>query len=213
VIKNLNKIPLFLVEYPKNNLSFQVVINLYFNNQVMKIIKKIASIILGLIALLLIIALFVNKEYAVVREVKINKPKSEVFGYVKYLKNQDNYSVWAKMDPLMKKEYKGTDGTVGFVSAWDSNVKDVGKGEQEITKITDGERLDVELRFFKPFKSTDYAYMITENISNNETKVLWGFKGKMPYPMNLMLLCMNMDKMLGKDLETGLQNLKSTLEK
>jgi hypothetical protein len=43
--------------------------------------------------------------------------------------------------------------------------------------------------------------------------VLWGFKGKMPYPMNLMLLCMNMDKMLGKDLGTGLQNLKSTLEK
>lgn len=179
----------------------------------MKILKKIALVVLGLIILLLIIALFVKKDYAVVREVTINKPTHEVFDYIKYLKNQDNYSVWAKMDPNMKKEYRGTDGTVGFISAWDSNVKDVGAGEQEIKKITDGQRLDVELRFLKPFKSTDYAYMITQNVSDNQTKVMWGFTGKMPYPMNLMLVCMNMDKMLGKDLETGLSNLKTTLEK
>jgi hypothetical protein len=31
--------------------------------------------------------------------------------------------------------------------------------------------------------------------------------------MNFMLLCMNMDNMLGKDLETGLTNLKNVLEK
>jgi hypothetical protein len=179
----------------------------------MKILKRIALAILGLIVLLLIIALFVKKDYAVVREITINKPTQEVFDYIKYLKNQDNYSVWAKMDPNMKKEYRGNDGAVGFVSAWDSNVKNVGTGEQEITKITDGERLDVELRFMKPFKSTDYAYMITSNVSDNQTNVKWGFMGKMPYPMNLMLICMNMDKMLGKDLETGLTNLKSTLEK
>jgi hypothetical protein len=179
----------------------------------MKILKKITMVILGLIALLLIVALFVKKEYAVVREVTINKPRQVVFDYVKYLKNQDNYSVWAKLDPNMKKDYSGTDGTLGFVSAWESNVKDVGSGEQEITKITDGERLDMELRFLKPFKSTDFAYIITENVSDNQTKVMWGFTGKMPYPMNIMLLCMNMDKMLGNELQTGLNNLKSTLEK
>lgn len=179
----------------------------------MKILRKIAIVILSLIALLLVVALFVRKDYAVVREVTINKPSQEVFDYVKFLKNMDNYSVWAKLDPNMKKEYRGTDGTVGFVSAWESNVKNVGTGEQEITKIVPGQRLDVELRFVKPFKSTDYAYMITENVSDNQTKVMWGFTGKMPYPMNLMLLCMNMDKMLGNDLEIGLNNLKSTLER
>jgi hypothetical protein len=31
--------------------------------------------------------------------------------------------------------------------------------------------------------------------------------------MNLMLVFMNMDKMLGQDLETGLNNLKRELEK
>jgi 50S ribosomal subunit-associated GTPase HflX len=31
--------------------------------------------------------------------------------------------------------------------------------------------------------------------------------------MNLMLLCVNMDKMMGKDLQTGLNNLKTVREK
>ena len=62
----------------------------------------------------------------------INKTKSEVFAYIK---NQNNYSVWNKKDPNSKIEYKGEDGTDGFVASWDSNMKDVGKGEQEIKKI------------------------------------------------------------------------------
>jgi hypothetical protein len=43
--------------------------------------------------------------------------------------------------------------------------------------------------------------------------VNWGFNGKMPYPMNLMLAFMNMDEMLGKDLQDGLNNLKIIFEK
>ncbi len=55
--------------------------------------------------------------------------------------------------------------------------------------------------------------MITESSSENATKVKWGFSGRMDYPMNLMLLFMNMEEMLGKDLDKGLQNLKAVLEK
>jgi hypothetical protein len=179
----------------------------------MKIFRKILLGFVIIIALALIIPLFTHKEYAVVREISINKPKAQVFEYVKYLKNQNEFSVWARMDPSMKKEFRGTDGTVGFVSAWNSQDENVGKGEQEIKKISDGERIDYELRFIEPFEATDYAYMITENENDNATKVKWGFNGKMDYPMNMMLLVMDMDKMLGKDLETGLQNLKSNLEK
>lgn len=179
----------------------------------MKILKWILIVIAIIIVLPLIVALFVKKDYTVERELVINKPKMEVFSYVKFLKNQDNYSKWATMDLNMKKEYKGTDGEVGFISAWDSEKEDVGKGEQEIKKITEGERIDTELRFIEPFESTDMAYMSTESVSENETKVKWGFYGKMEYPMNLMCLFMDMDKMLGPDLEEGLSNLKKVLEK
>lgn len=179
----------------------------------MKILKKILLGIVGIIVLLLIIAVFVKKEYAVEREVTINKPKQEVFDYVKMVKNQDNYSVWNQKDPNSKKSATGTDGTVGFIYAWDSDNKDVGKGEQEIKKISEGERVDFELRFERPFKATDNAYMTTEDAGENQTKVRWGFNGKMPYPMNLFLLFMDMDKMLGGDLQSGLDNLKTILEK
>jgi uncharacterized membrane protein len=179
----------------------------------MKILKKILAILAIIIVALLIVALFAKKDYAVEKEVVINKPNQEVFDYIKLLKNQNNYSKWATMDANMKKEFRGTDGTVGFVSSWDSDVKDVGKGEQEIKKITEGKRIDYELRFIKPFESTEQTYMATEALSENQTKVKWGFSGRMNYPMNLMLLFMNMEKMVGDDLQTGLNNLKNILEK
>ena len=66
--------------------------------------------------------------------------------------------------------------------------------------------MDIKLRFKIPFEAQDDAYMTTETITENQTKVKWGFKGSMPYPMNLMILFCDMDKMIGKDLATGLTN-------
>lgn len=179
----------------------------------MKIIKITLYIIAAIIALFLVVALFVEKDYKVVRQVEINQSKAEVYEFTKYLKNQNLYSVWATADPNMKKEYRGTDGEVGFVSAWDSEMDDVGKGEQKITKITDGERIDYELRFIEPFEAKDLAYMTFNAVGDSTTLVKWGFDGHMNYPMNMMLLFMDFDAMLGKDLEMGLQNLKVLLEK
>ena len=177
----------------------------------MKILKKILIVAVIIIAIPLIIALFVKKEYSIEREITINKPQKEVFNYVKYLKNQDYYSKWVMTDPEMKKDFRGTDGTEGFVYAWDSKNKNAGKGEQEITKITEGERLDIEVRFEKPFEGIATTPITTEALSENQTKVKWGMNGKSKYPMNFMNLFM--DNMLGKDLEKSLTNLKGILEK
>jgi hypothetical protein len=179
----------------------------------MKIVRIILICLAIIIAIPLLIALFVHKEYAVEREVTINRPKQEVYDYVKYLRNQNNYSKWANMDPNMKKEFSGTDGTIGFVSAWDSDKKDVGSGEQEIKNIHEGDRIDYEIRFKKPFASVASSYMQTQSEGGNQTKVKWGFNGHMPYPMNIMLVFMDMNKMIGNDLQTGLDNLKTIMEK
>lgn len=178
----------------------------------MKLIKRIIFGLLIVIALLLIIAIFVEKEYTVQREVIINKPKTEVFDYIKFLKNQDNYSKWNKLDNNMKKTYKGTDAQVGFTYRWEGN-EDVGVGEQEILAIHEGKQIDFDLRFIEPIKSHSKASMGTESISENETKVFWRIDGKMNYPFNLFLLTMNADEMIGGDLEEGLKNLKNVLEK
>lgn len=178
----------------------------------MKILKRIVIIIGAVFALLLIAGLFVNSEFSVQREVHINRSRAEVFDYLRLLKNQDKFSVWLMRDPDMKKEYRGTDGTVGFVSAWDSEKKEVGKGEQEIKGIEENERIDFELRFKEPFESTDHAYIVTESIDPGHTKVKWGFDGKMSYPMNIVLLFVDMEAELGSQLNTSLMNLKAILE-
>lgn len=179
----------------------------------MSILLTIIGIIAGVVILLLIIALFTKKEYSVVREIVINSPVQQVFNYIRLLKNQDNYSVWNKLDPGMKKTYSGTDGSIGFTYAWDSTNKQAGKGEQAITEIREPEKMGMDLHFIKPFEGRAVAYMTTTPLTAAQTKVRWGLDSKMNYPMNIMLLFMNMDKMLGKDLALGLENLKIIMEK
>ncbi|UTW68279.1 SRPBCC family protein [bacterium SCSIO 12643] len=177
----------------------------------MVMLKKIILAIVAIVALVLIVAAIVPSEYSVKREVVIQRSNQEVFDYIKYLKNQDNFSTWAQKDPNMEKTFTGEDGKVGFTSHWNSEVEDVGEGEQEIMKIEDGKRIDFQLRFIKPFEATDMAYMTTEDMGG-QTKVVWGFDGNMPYPSNLMLLFMDFEQMLGPELQTGLNNLKSIME-
>lgn len=164
-----------------------------------------------LILLLLVIGLFTRKGYSIERDIIINKPVSEVFQHLRFLKNQDHFSKWVMMDPNLKKSYRGTDGTVGFVYAWEGNKK-AGKGEQEIKQIKEGERLDIEIRFKEPFEAIASTPFTTESLPGNQTKVRWGLTSEMKYPMNVMLLFMNIEKMLGKDLEVSLSNLKRVLE-
>jgi hypothetical protein len=178
----------------------------------MNILLTIILAFAGFIVILLLIGFFSRKDYSAGREIIINKPKAIVFDYLRILKNQNKWSVWGSMDPDMKMSFTGTDGTEGFISAWESDNKNVGKGEQEILKIVEGERLDYEMRFIKPFKSISWSFIITTAINDNQTRVHWGFSGKMNYPSNLMLLFMNMEKMIGNDFEKGLQNLKAKLE-
>jgi hypothetical protein len=179
----------------------------------MKILKVIGLIIVGIIALALITAAFTKKEFAVKREIAIDKSAPEVFNFIKYLKNQDRFSVWALKDPAMKKELKGTDATVGAMASWDSANEEVGKGEQTITAMKEGERIDLELHFIEPFEGHDRAYFSTIALDSLHTNVVWGFDGKMEYPMNLMLLFLDMEGLIGKDLQQGLENLKGILEK
>lgn len=177
----------------------------------MGILLTILAVIAGIIALLLLIALLTKKEFTLKKEVVINRSKQDVFNYLKLIKNQEKYSVWVMRDPNVKIVYTGTDGTVGFKSSWESNDKNVGIGEQEIIKIIDGESMEVEIRFKKPFEATNYALTTLTNKEDSKTKLTQVFYGKSKFPMNLMNLMM--DKMVGGDMQKNLENLKNNLER
>ena len=145
------------------------------------------------------------------REVTINCPHSEVFAYLKPLGNFRNWNPFLRKDPNTKVVTRGQDTQIGFVTSWEGN-REVGTGEQEITRIIEGKQIDFELRFKKPFAATNQAYFAAEPVGNAQTRVRWGISGKSPFPMNLLGLIFNSEKIIGKEFDWGLNKLKSILE-
>jgi hypothetical protein len=173
----------------------------------------ILVIILIIIAIPFVVALFLDQEYVIEKDIAINRTPQEVFGYIKLLKNAGTYNKWVMQDPNLKKEFRGTDGAVGFVYGWDSDMKNVGKGEQEITHIKEGQQIDYVIRFVKPFQGTSYAFLKTAPLPGGQSKVTWIFKGIRNYPMRIFHFLLNLKKVLGRDLQESLVNLKTVLEK
>ena len=176
----------------------------------MKILKVIGIGILGLIALLLLIALFIPNDYTVSVSTTIDRPRQVVFDYAKLVKNQEDYSIWVMQDPNVKMDYQGVDGTVGFKASWNSKDDNVGEGSQQITAITE-DRIDVDLHFVRPMKGEAKVSTFLESLSEDETKITVEFYGKSSYPMNLMNF---VGAKFINDAETqNLANLKKILEK
>ena len=172
----------------------------------MKILKYILFTILGILAVVLIAAAILPKDFHAGSEISINKPSQEVFDYVKLLKNQTNYDNWSRQDPDIQKEYTGTDGTPGFTYIWKS--KKVGDGKQVITNITEGKRIDMDL-YFDNDGDASKSFIQVDSISANESKVSWAVDGEIPYPFNVMTLFYDMNN----DFKEGLERLKGILEK
>ena len=169
-------------------------------------------IIGGIIAAIVFAGLIMSKEMIIERNIVISKPLSEIYEYLRLMKHQDNFSVWNMTDPNMSKSFKGTDGTVGCVYSWDSSTnKNVGAGEQEILSLEEGKSINYEVRFKRPMKNVAKSSFVLNFVSESQTNVMWGFYGPSKFPLNIMKGVM--EKMLGKDLQKSLENLKELLEK
>ena len=176
----------------------------------MYIIITVLFVLAGIIALLLISAFFMKREHYVKRDIIINAPSQKVFDYLRLLKNQDEFNENAKAGPDRKKEFKGTDGTVGYIYSWSGN-KNAGEGEKEIKNIVEGKSIEMEIRFVKPMTVTATIIMETASLSDNQTKVNWSNAGTLKYPVNIFIPMM--EKSVAKDMDTSLLTLKNILEK
>lgn len=177
----------------------------------MKILKKILIGIAILIGLVLLIAAFTKKSYTIQREVVVARSPLDVYDYIRINKNQVDYNAWYKMDPATRIEVRGTDGEVGSVWAWDSEI--TGKGEQKIMALTPGKRIEYEITFIKPFEGKAASSVTFKQLDSTQTNIVNTFSSSTPYPLNIMLLFMDMDKMIGTEIQNGLNNIKANLEK
>lgn len=173
-------------------------------------LKSILLVLVVIVILALIYAYFADKNFTISTETVINKPKAEVFAYIRHIKNQEKWSKWVMADPNIKIQYTGIDGEVGFKSAWQSEDKNVGIGEQEIMKINGNDGFDVEIRFKKPFEGISQANTTLDSLSENQTKITTTFYSSNPFPMNLITPFIK--NMLKKDMDINSANLKGQLE-
>jgi hypothetical protein len=176
----------------------------------MKILKRILYLFLGLIGLALIAAAFTPKEYTITLTETINKPKAEVYDYLKLFANQKEYSEWIKPDPTMVPVISGVDGTVGSSSSWNSTNDNVGEGSQTITAMTP-DQIDIDIKFIRPMEGG--AKVKNKIIAKDSatTEVTVDFYTKDPYPMNLPSYLFGRP-MIEKTEKQILANLKQILE-
>jgi len=175
----------------------------------MKALKMVVFGLILLVVLLLVIALFVPKNFAYEKSITIIAPIDSVWVYTSSLSGLDRWSPWNDHDPKMKKEMTGIDGTLGAKQSWESKI--VGSGSQTITKIEKPTLFETELVFYEPNESHGKAFVKLAT-KGTLTKVTWGMTGHMPYPFNIMNLFMNMEKNMGQDWNKGLSKLRDLSE-
>ena len=149
-----------------------------------------------------------KKAMVITSEIVIDKSKDVVFQYVKLLRNQEKYNKWLMEDPNTKMDYRGTDGCVGFIAAWQSKSKS-GDGQQQIISINEGESYEAELRF-KNHSNITRVKTAVEPISENKTQLTTTLSSTPIFPKSLMAPMMK--KMIQKDLNENSANLKRVLE-
>ena len=172
-------------------------------------LKKIALAVVILVVAILAFAATRPNSFRVQRTTSINAPPEKISALINDFHSWTSWSSYEKLDPAMKRTFSGAQSGKGAVYEWDGNSK-AGKGRMEITD-TSPRSTTIKLDFVKPLESHSVAQFTLEP-KGDSTNVTWSMEGPSPYVTKVMGLFFNMDRMIGKDFESGLANLKTVAE-
>jgi carbon monoxide dehydrogenase subunit G len=167
-------------------------------------------VLIALFAGALALALAAPGTFRYERRATINAPADKIFPLINDFHAWPAWSPWEKLDPNMQRTYSGAPSGLGAVYNWDG--KKAGAGRMEITDSSPSKRLVVKLDFTKPMTAHNTTDFVLEPAGAG-TNVIWSMYGPNPVMSKVMGLVINMDKMIGKDFEAGLANLKAAAEK
>lgn len=173
--------------------------------------KKIAIAVVVVIVAFLAYAATRPDTFRVERATSINAPPEKIFPLINDFHAWSAWSPFEKKDPAMKRTFGGAPSGKGAVYAWEGN-KEIGKGSMEITESSPPSRITIKLDFVKPFEAHNVVDF-TLAPQGNATNVMWSIHGPSPFISKVIGLFCNMDKMIGKDFESGLANLRAVAER
>jgi uncharacterized protein YndB with AHSA1/START domain len=174
-------------------------------------LNVILMVVVGLVVVVLVLALLRPPSFRVERSASIKAPPEKIFALINDFHHWSSWSPWEKMDLNMKRTHSGAASGKGAVYAWVGNKK-VGTGEMEITESAAPARIVTRLDFLKPFEAHNTAEFNLET-RGDSTSVTWSIYGPAAFFTRVMTVFVSMDKMMGKDFEAGLANIKALAEK
>jgi hypothetical protein len=172
-------------------------------------IKTIALIAVAALGALLIFAATRPDTFRVERSASIKAPPEKLHGLINDMKVFNTWNPYNLKDPNIKGEYQGPQAGPGAVYRFAGN-KDVGKGSIAIVD-TSPSKVTMKLDMLEPFEGHNVVEFVLAP-KGDATEVTWAMHGPSPYLGKLMGLVFNMDKMIGRDFEAGLANLKTKAE-
>ena len=171
----------------------------------------IAIVLAVAIAVVLILAATKPDSFSVQRAAVINAPAEKVFPLIADFHEWRKWSPWEERDPELRRTYGGAERGRGAIYAWEGN-RNVGSGRMEILEANSPSLVRIQLDFLKPFEAHNIAEF-TMLPQGSATSVTWVMHGPAPFMAKVMHTVINMDRMVGKDFETGLANLRTIAEK
>ena len=174
----------------------------------LNVILVVVVVIIGVIVTL---AAFKPDIFRIQRSISINATPETLTGLLEDFHQWSNWSPWEKLDPDLSRKYSGAATGKGTVYEWEGNKK-AGKGRMEIIDISENAQIVIKLDFFAPFEAHNTAEF-TMHQNGSTTNLTWTMYGPASFSIKVIHLLMNMDKMVGKDFEIGLANLKALAEK
>jgi uncharacterized protein YndB with AHSA1/START domain len=176
-----------------------------------EIIAIIVIVLAIAIAIILIVAAAKPNTFSIQRATIVKAPPERIFPLINDFHQWGTWSPYENKDPAMKRSYSGAASGQGAVYAWEGN-KNVGSGRMEILQATAPSKIVIKLDFFAPFEGHNTAEF-TMLPQGDATNVTWLMHGPLPFMGKIMHVFINMDRMVGKDFEAGLINLKRLAEK
>ena len=174
-------------------------------------LATILMILVVIIAAVLVLAATRPNDFVVSRSASIEAPAEAIFPLIDDFKHWPSWSPFEKLDPNMKRTLSGAGNGKGAAYAWEGNGK-AGKGRMEITNAVPSSLVSLKLDFEKPFRANN-TVDFTLAPAGEGTTVTWAMRGARPFIAKLMGLFIDFDRLIGKDFEEGLANLKRIAER
>ncbi len=169
-------------------------------------------IVIALVVIVGVILLIASRrpdDFAYARTVHIAATPQHLFGMINDLRQMNTWNPYALREKGGKAEYSGP--AAGPGACFDFAGPKSGSGHVEILESAPPSSVVMRLAMVKPFKA-DHRVDFTIAPAASGADVTWAMSGKQPLLGKVMMLFIDCDRMVGRDFEEGLANMKKIAE-